>query len=146
MLSMTSIAFHFNAPDRLAYAFRLLRKAASSGAKVLVIGASETLDQLDALLWAFSPADFVPHCLLAGDAMLLAASPVILANSTESSPHQEVLLNLGHPVPNGFEKFERIIEIVTRDDEDRQLARGRWKYYADSGFTMIRHDLALKVS
>lgn len=143
---MTSIAFHFNAPDRLAYAFRLLRKAASSGAKVLVIGASETLDQLDALLWAFSPADFVPHCLLAGDAMLLAASPVILANSTESSPHQEVLLNLGHPVPNGFEKFERIIEIVTRDDEDRQLARGRWKYYADSGFTMIRHDLALKVS
>ena len=143
---MTSIAFHFNAPDRLAYAFRLLRKAASSGAKVLVIGASETLDQLDALLWAFSPADFVPHCLLAGDAMLLAASPVILANSTESSPHQEVLLNLGHPVQNGFEKFERIIEIVTRDDEDRQLARGRWKYYADSGFTMIRHDLALKVS
>ena len=143
---MTSIAFHFNAPDRLAYAFRLLRKAASSGAKVLVIGASETLDQLDALLWAFSPADFVPHCLLAGDAMLLAASPVILANSTETSPHQEVLLNLGHPVPNGFEKFERIIEIVTRDDEDRQLARGRWKYYADSGFTMIRHDLALKVS
>lgn len=146
MLSMTSIAFHFNAPDRLAYAFRLLRKAASSGAKVLVIGASETLNQLDAALWAFSPADFVPHCLLAGDAMLLAASPVILANSTESSPHQEVLLNLGHPVPNGFEKFERIIEIVTRDDEDRQLARGRWKYYADSGFTMIRHDLALKVS
>ena len=49
-------------------------------------------------------------------------------------------------MPNGFEKFERIIEIVTRNDEDRQLARGRWKYYADSGFTMTRHDLALKVS
>lgn len=145
-MPMTSIAFHFNAPDRLAYACRLLRKAASNGAKVVVIGAPETLDQLDTALWSFSPADFVPHCLLAGDAMLVAASPVILATSTESSPHQEVLLNLGHPVPNGFEKFERVIEIVTLVDEDRQLARNRWKYYVDSGYTMSRHDLALMVS
>jgi len=145
-MPMTSIAFHFNAPDRLAYACRLLRKAASNGAKVVVIGAPETLDQLDTALWSFSPADFVPHCLLADDAMLVAASPVILATSTESSPHQEVLLNLGHSVPNGFEKFERVIEIVTLDDEDRQLARNRWKHYVDSGYTMSRHDLALMVS
>ena len=31
---MTEIAFHFNAPDKLAYACRLLRKAVASGARV----------------------------------------------------------------------------------------------------------------
>jgi DNA polymerase-3 subunit chi len=143
---MTVIAFHFNAPDRLAYVCRLLRKAVGSGAKVVVIGMAETLEQLDAVLWTFSPVDFVPHCYLTSDAQLVAASPVILAASTDSVPHQEVLLNLGHKVPNGFEKFERVIEIVTLNDEDRQLARSRWKHYADAGYTISRHDLTLKAS
>ena len=30
---MTGVEFHFNAPDKLAYACRLLRKAAAKGAK-----------------------------------------------------------------------------------------------------------------
>lgn len=141
---MTAIAFHFNAPDQFAYACRLLRKATSSGAKVVVTGTPDTLKQLDAMLWTFSPTDFVPHCHLSSDDRLLAASPVILAPSIESAPHQEVLLNLGDQVPNGFDRFERVIEIVTLGDEDRQLARSRWKYYAEAGFTMSRHDLTLK--
>ena len=33
---MTEVAFHFNAPDKLAYVCRLLRKATGSGARVVV--------------------------------------------------------------------------------------------------------------
>ena len=32
---MTDVAFHFNAPDKLAYACRLLRKAVGSGSRVV---------------------------------------------------------------------------------------------------------------
>lgn len=143
---MTAIAFHFNAPDRLDYVCRLLRKAVSGGAKVVVLGLTETLEQLDTMLWSFSAIDFVPHCHMASDARLVAASPVILAASTESVPHQDVLVNLGNLVPAGFERFERVIEIVTLDREDRQLARARWQQYVELGHVITRHDLNLKTA
>lgn len=145
-LQVTEVAFHFNAPDRVAYACRLLRKAVSSGAKIVVTGLPDTLRQLDTALWTFSPTDFVPHCHLESEAWIVAASPVILVASTESVPHQQVLLNLGNLVLEDFDRFERVIEVVGLDDEDRQGARGRWKHYADRGYAITRHDLTLKTS
>lgn len=141
---MTEVAFHFNAPDKVAYACRLLRKAVGSGARVVVTGPPATLQQLDAALWTFSPTDFVPHCFLDSDARVVAASPVVLAPSTDGVPHQQVLLNLGRLVAGGFEGFARVIEVVGLDDEDRQVARGRWKHYTDLGYPITRHDLNLK--
>ncbi len=143
---MTEVAFHFNVPDRVAYACRLLRKAVSNGAKFVVTGPPDTLQQLDGALWTFSPIDFVPHCHLESAPCVVAASPVILAASTECLPHRQVLLNLGPLVAAGFEQFERVIEVVGLDDEDRQLARSRWKRYADRGYAIMRHDVALKTS
>lgn len=143
---MTEVAFHFNAPDRLAYACRLLRKAVQRGAKMVVTGLPATLQRLDVDLWTMSPTDFVPHCTLESEPRLVAASPVILAASTELVPHQQVLLNLGNAVPLGFERFERVIELVGLDDEDRKLARRRWKHYAEAGYAITRHDMALKTA
>ncbi len=143
---MTEVAFHFNAPDRLAYCCRLLRKAVAGNARVVVTGLPDTLAQLDAALWTFSPTDFVPHCMLDSDAPVLAASPVILASTITSTPHRQVLVNLGQSVPEGFAQFDRVIEVVGMDDEDRQLARERWKHYTERGFAITRHDLTLKTS
>lgn len=142
---MTEIAFHFNTPDRLAYTCRLLRKAVASGARLVVTGPAEALDRLDTELWTFSATDFVPHCRAQAEPALLAASPVVLADDLAAAPHQQVLLNLGAEVPAGFERFERVIEVVGLDDADRQLARSRWRHYADRGYAMSRHDLAPKV-
>lgn len=141
---MTDIAFHFNAPDRVAYVCRLLRKAVGTGAKVVVTGDAKTLRQIDADLWSLSPTDFVPHCDLDAGANVLDATPVVLSTAIEAAPHKQVLVNLGQHLPAGFEQFERVIEVVSLDDEDRQMARSRWKQYADQGFNIIRHDLALK--
>jgi DNA polymerase-3 subunit chi len=138
---VTEVAFHFNAPDRVAYACRFLRKAVGLGARVLVTGSPVTLSQLDAALWSLSPIDFIPHCSLADDARLVAASPVVLSDSIQSSAHRQVLLNLADLVPEGFEEFARVIEIVGSDDAGRQLARHRWKFYTDRGYSITRHDL-----
>ena len=143
---MTEIAFHFNAPDRLAYTCRLLRKAVSAGARLVVTGPAEALDRLDTELWTFSATDFVPHCRAQAVPTLLAASPVVLADEPGVAPHQQVLLNLGARVPVGFERFERVIEVVGLDDADRQQARSRWRHYADRGYAMTRHDLASKAA
>lgn len=140
---MTEIAFHFNAPEPVAYACRLLRKAVNSGAKVVVTGEPLILKQLDAALWAISAIDFVPHCLLRGDPRVIAASPVILTTAIESAPHQDVLLNLGDQIPQGFDRFQRVIEVVSLDEHERLSARARWTDYKRLGYTLYRHDLAL---
>ncbi len=141
---MTEIAFHFNAPDKLAYSCRLLRKAVASGARVVVTGSADTLRELDQALWTFSAAEFVAHSSDASDAAVRAHSPVVLTATPAQAPHQQVLVNLGGPVPAGFERFERLIEVVGHGDEDRGQARARWKHYADRGYSLQRHDLALK--
>jgi DNA polymerase III subunit chi len=142
---MTEVAFHFNVPDKVGYACRLLRKATATGAKVVVTGAPDVLRTLDTELWTFAPLEFVAHCdASAANEDVLAASPVVLAGAPRGAPHQEVLVNLGAGVPEGFERFERLIEVVTQDDEDRQRARARWKHYADRGYAITRHDLAAK--
>ena len=138
---MTEVAFHFNAPDKLGYACRLLRKAVANGARVVVTGEPELLRKLDIELWTFSPLDFVPHCHGATTApAVVDASPVVLADSARAAPHHQVLVNLGATVPEGFEVFERLIEVVTVEEDDRQQARRRWKHYADRGYAITRHD------
>jgi DNA polymerase-3 subunit chi len=141
---MTEVAFHFNAPDKLGYACRLLRKAVGTGARVMVTGETSTLRELDVALWTFAPLEFLPHCYGDVTPVTLAASPVVLAESVRSAPHQQVLVNLGGAVPEGFERFERLIEVVTGQEEDRLDARRRWKHYADRGYAITRHDLAGK--
>lgn len=141
---MTEVAFHFNAPDKISYACRLLRKASRQGARVVVTGSADLLQQLDAALWSFSATDFVAHTLATADATVLAASPVVLLESVLEAPHQQVLLQLGDAVPAGFERFERLIEVVTLEEDDRALARQRWKHYASRGYAVERKDLELK--
>lgn len=138
---MTEIAFHFNAPDRLIYVCRLLRKAVGGGAKVVVTGPVDALEQLDAALWTLSPTEFIPHCGLQGGSAVLAKSPVVFTQLVQSAPFFDILVNLGALVPDGFHQFERLIEVVTVDELDRKQARERWKHYADAGFRLIRHDL-----
>ena len=139
---MTEIAFHFNAGDKLTYACRLLRKAWSRGSQVAVTGEPALLGELDRELWGLSPHEFLPHCDVAAPAMVLQASPLVLTPQLALSPHHQVAVNHGADVPQGFERFERLIEVVTGDEGDRLQARSRWKHYADRGYAITRHDLA----
>jgi DNA polymerase-3 subunit chi len=144
---MTEIAFHFNAPDKIKYACRLLRKACSQSAQVVVMGSGELMSALDDALWTFSPSAFVPHCMATDDDDTLRQTPVVLgqgAQVPEGLPHHQVLLNLGSSMLTGFETFEKVIEVVTLEEQDRAMARLRWMHYADRGYALVRHDLRLK--
>lgn len=145
---MTQVEFHFNAADKMGYACRLLRKAVAKGASVVVTGEAALLRELDTALWTFSAVDFVPHCHADGaPPAVLAASPVVLSESARGAPHQQVLVNLGDEVPEGFERYERLIEVVTLDEEDRQHARRRWRHYADRGYAVeSRNQVARETS
>lgn len=139
---MTRIEFHTHVRDKLAYSCRLLRKAYLSGARVAVIAEPDVLVELDQLLWHFSPVEFVPHCRAGAPEASLAASPIMLTRSLASAScaDREVLLNLGQGVPEGFEAFERLLEVVTLDEDDAMAGRRRWKHYAAAGHVPQKHD------
>jgi len=148
---MTEVAFHFNAVDKLAYACRLLRKAFSTSAKVIVTGQAEQLQILDADLWTFDPVAFIPHCFADAPESAILSSPIILAVTAEqlpmSLPHHQIMVNLGQSLIKGFETFERVIEVVSLAEDDKAMARQRWKHYAERGYPLLRHDLsAVKVA
>ncbi len=141
---MTEIDFHFNAPDKVSHACRLLRKAvAVHGTQLVVTGDAADLDAVDAALWQMAPRDFIAHCQDGSDAHVAQRSPVLLTLTPgiRLTPQRPVLVNLGDEVPDGFERFDRLIEIVTGQEDDRLVARRRWRHYADRGYAIQRHDL-----
>lgn len=142
---MTDIAFHFGAPDKLSYVCRLLRKASTSGATVLVFASDAMVGKLDAGLWAMSATDFVPHCAGAPNSAVYSRSAVVLASDmVQTLPVRDVLINLTDSVPSQFVDYARLIEVVSTDDADRHSARIRWKHYAERGYPITRHDLGLR--
>jgi DNA polymerase-3 subunit chi len=141
---MTQIEFHFNAPDKLAYVCRLLRKAASIEKGLWVIAPEEVLQSLGTALWALSSTDFVTHCL-ASDESMVGRSSVILSSACPSEGVFKTGIHLGDVCPNGFDRFARWIEVVSTDPSDRAQARLRWKQYTAQGYELQRKDLHLKV-
>lgn len=142
---MTEITFHVNAADKLDYACRLLRATQKKAAKVLVCASPDVLKQLSSQLWALAPSAFLAHCLADAAPTVLAASPVVLVSDlSDTRLEHDVLLYLGADLPVGFERFARLIEVVSQADADVQLARQRWTHYKKRGYAMTRYDTVSK--
>ena len=138
---MTSIDFYFNAGDRLQVACRLAGKAVKQNQRLLIYAPDpETASRIDKLLWTWPATGFVPHCAV--HAPLAAQTPVLVASNEETLPDCEVLLNLGAACPPHFERFARLLEIVSADEQDRESGRGRYRFYRERGYRIANHDLA----
>jgi DNA polymerase III subunit chi len=143
---MARVEFHSGVVEPLHFACRLLRKALRQGVPVLVTAPAPTLQALDRELWTFEAQEFVPHLYLRRGQEVDAAfrrTPIWLCEGEPPSASPKVLLNLGAHV--GFEpsRFERIIEVVSTDAEERQLARTRWRDYEARGWDIKHHAQAI---
>jgi DNA polymerase III subunit chi len=142
---MTDVTFHFNVPEPVGYACRLLRKATRQGVRVVVTGPVPWLVELNVALWTFDPLEFIAHCLWRVNEAWPARAhetPVWLLEDITAAPHHEVLINLGQPAPAGFEQFARLVEIVSTDPDDRAAARERLKFYKNHDHPVVLHDAA----
>lgn len=143
---MPDVAFHFNAPDRLGYACRLLRKAYLRNARLFVWANEDDLPALDSALWTMSAGEFVPHCRGDDPELVRARSPIQLGHELPNVRSQIVLVNLRHDMPDNPAAFNRVIEVVTLAEADRAPARERWRQYKALGLEPQRHDLQLASS
>jgi DNA polymerase-3 subunit chi len=143
---LTSIDFYFNAGDRLEVACRLAGKALQQKKRMLIFAPQPELAQrIDRLLWTQQAVSFIPHC--PAHDPLAADTPVLIAGDEAPAPGSpayacEVLLNLSSDCPPFFERHERLLEIVDRDEAQVLAGRQRFKFYRERGYEIRNHDLA----
>ncbi|MBI3903149.1 MAG: DNA polymerase III subunit chi [Nitrosomonadales bacterium] len=137
---MTKVDFYTGTTDKLRTACQLSHKALQNGLRVLLHTPDETVAaSLDKLLWHYPATAFIPHCR-SKDAGA-ATMPVLLGHDGETFPHSELLISLHSECLPFFSRFERLIEIVGLDEEDKRQGRERFKFYKDRGYEMRHFDL-----
>ncbi len=141
---MTRVDFYFNAPDKRSVALRLAAKAYQAGHNTLLYTTDAALAaELDTALWTLQQLAFIPH-VRCGHA-LAAQTPVLIGECIDALAACDVIINLDARPPEGFSRFERLIEIVGLDEEDRRQARGRYRFFQERGYALETHDLSRRL-
>ena len=142
---MTEVLFYTNAPDKLRTTCQLSSKALDRNRRIMVLTPEARItEQLSKLLWTTPSTGFTPHCRAAD--RLAKVTPIIIDHAPEPVVHEDVLINLREDTPSFFSRFQRLVEIVTNDSDDRARARERYRYYRDRGYEIVTHDLGKKRS
>jgi DNA polymerase-3 subunit chi len=138
---VTRIDFYRYAEDKLKFACRLAARVYDKPSRLVVYSDDRAqLAELDRTLWTFQATRFVPHCFVESPAA--GETPVILATSGDALPHHEVLLNLSNEWPPFFATFERLLEIVATDEDDKAAARRRYSFYRERGYDINVNPIA----
>jgi len=138
---MTRIDFYSNAEPKLQVACELVAKIVREGLRVIVYAPDEnTARTFDELLRTRLPVGFVPGRTT--QPALSSETPVVIACGDVEIVHHEVMINLHADSPPSFSRFERLVELVGAGDDDRRLARSRFRFYRDRGYQINHHDLS----
>ena len=141
---MTEVDFYIlkdKAPQAgMQFACRLAEKIFKDGHQVYINTTSgQQLKQLDDLLWTFRQGSFLPHAVCTSNEP--EAAPILLGHAIEPDGPSDVLVNLAEDIPAFFSRFSRVTELVSGDDTQREMARTRYKFYKDRGYTVRSHQL-----
>lgn len=124
--------------DPLLLVCELAKKAFDSGQSTLVLARSfEQAEQLDEKLWEFDENAFIPH-QIAGDDDDPITPVLIVAPDTHTADRALVINLRDEPAPG---LFDRVLEVVPADEEQRLGSRQRWKTYQHAGFEVAKHDM-----
>ena len=124
-----------------ATACRIAEKAWRHGHRVhLHVDSPESARRLDELLWTWRDESFVPHSVCAADE-LSAGAPVTIGSGSLPRFDFDVLLNLDPCVPDGFDRFARVAEVVGGGEPARSAGRERFRRYRAHGCELRTHRL-----
>jgi len=125
---------------RALLACRVTDKAYSLGHTVYLFSASDAqAATLDDLLWIFRQDSFIPHerYPLVGT----EGSPVLIGTASPAEVNAQVLINFTLALPDGFERFERVVELVDQQPDVLAKSRERFKQYRERGCAPESHRL-----
>jgi DNA polymerase III subunit chi len=156
---MTRIDFYIlsstDAEARCRVVCKLIDKATTRGQRVFVHSDdTDLLQQLDECLWSYRPDRFIAHELVTQPLAIACDPSQPLAASASDDDLQTVtlscqaptrtdaiLINLASQVPVFFSRFERTLEVVDQEDENRLDGRTRYRFYQERGYPLQHHNL-----
>ena len=142
---MTRVDFYVlpeeSAEGPLATACRLCEKAVGAGKRVHIHAPdADVAQQIDRLLWVYKQGGFIGHERI-GASKDPDPAAVLIGGGEPPPSHRDVLVNLAPSVPEFFDQFERVLEIVAGDAPTRGRSRERFKFYRDRGLEPETHKL-----
>lgn len=138
---MTQIDFYTHVENKYQLACMLSAKALEHSMRVMIYTPDQATNEIiDQLLWTSSPTAFLAHC--EPSHQLAPQTPILIQHEDDPLLHSEVLLNLRPEYPAFFSRFQRLIEIVSPDEDDRLSARERYRFYRDRGYEIRSHDMS----
>ncbi|NIL93385.1 MAG: DNA polymerase III subunit chi [Woeseiaceae bacterium] len=127
--------------SRQTFACRLAEKVYRLDQRVHIHTRSrDDADRLDELLWTFRDGSFVPHERLSHSSAR-SESPVTIGCDDEPVEPCDLLINLCDEIPPFAESFPRVAELVTSDEDCKQMSRRRFAAYRDKGHTLETHNV-----
>jgi DNA polymerase-3 subunit chi len=137
MSSATEIGFYHLTRTPIERALpRLLEKVLEAGKRAVVrVGSEERVSFLNAALWTYDNASFLPHgSAREGDP---DAHPIWLTAGDDNANGAAVLILTDGVEAADITAFERCLELFDGKDETAvQNARSHWKAYQESGCTL----------
>ena len=128
-------------PSRHKFACRLAEKAYRLKHTVHIHTANrQQAEVLDELLWTFRDGSFVPHEVLNMPGHP-ASAPVTIGFDETGIGNQDLLINLTDEIPEMAASFPRVAELVTSDEQSRQLSRKRFVRYRELGAELETHNI-----
>lgn len=142
-MTLPHVSFYLlnqSVPDgKLRAACRLTKKALARGCTTYIQAEDERqASRLDDLLWTFDQGSFLPHRLDSDDA---EPAPVTIGCRAPDTDPPDVLIALSADMPDHFHIYGRIAEVVDGTDEDKRLARQRYRIYRERGCELETHHI-----
>jgi len=129
---------------RLVYACRLVEKAFLQGLTVCVsLPTPAEAESFDGLLWTFADRAFVPHALAADAAASAAAPPgTPVWVGCRVPVAADCLVNLAPELPEFYDRYARVAEVVDGEPARRDAGRRRFAQYRERGHAPETHKVS----
>jgi len=128
---------------RLRFTCRLAEKAWLLHQRVHVHATTAAVaSDIDTLLWTFRQGSFVPHEVIGPGAA--GNSPITIGHGSNAPPGADLLINLADEVPEFFERFPRIAEVIDASDAVRRNGREHFRLYRERGCRPETHSIGVQ--
>ena len=121
---------------------KIIKKFYEEGKKILVSSKNSILiDDLNKLLWTFEQLSFIPHSTSKD---YDSFTPVLLTetgykNDSIIKKDYNIFINLDDEVKTDYYNYEIVIELVSGNEHQKNLAREKYLYYKNNRLN-VKHE------
>jgi DNA polymerase III subunit chi len=138
---MTRVIFYSNVSDKHAALLVLVHKALAKRHLITLFAESErAANDYSDVLWSRLSTSFFPHVLASHP--LANETPIVIDWQHEQLCQDDILVNLTQRQLTIFSRFRQLVELVGTDEQDKALARQRFKFYRDRGYEVLHFNEA----